>query len=238
MRKLFFLLLLVVFSAPLAFAQTGATDDRKWEFYVGYANLQAEGLPPRVSNQTNTDNTFSNSLFGDRTGLHGFETAATGYVTRRFGITGDFSFNQHTRSFNTTPAGLTTQNSLDTRVINILGGPHVRFPNTTRTTPFLHALFGVAYTRFEAQAITPVTGGTVSRSFATSATDFAMALGGGLDVRVNNRVSVRALQLDYNPIFLRERSVNVLGAAGAIQPQRLESNRQDNIRIGAGVVFK
>lgn len=231
MRKLLFLSLLTALCALPATAQTTA-DDRRPEFFVGYSNLQAEGLPERNT----TTGSFSDDLFGERTGLHGINVSATGYLTPRFGLTGDFSY--HARDRNFTPVG-GGEGDIDTRVINILGGPQVRFPNQTRATPFLRALFGVANTRFNVSSSTqPAGGGTVTSSFSTNATDFAMALGGGLDVRVGERVGLRVFQIDYNPVFLRDRSINVLGGAGAIQPTRLESNRQDNIRLGFGVVFK
>jgi opacity protein-like surface antigen len=243
MRKLFPVALFIMVCVSLSLAQTTrtssipTTDRLGPEVFVGYSNLQAEGLPP--STQNGQTNSFSNNLFGNRTGLHGFDAELTYWITPRFGLTADFSFNQRTRSFTTTAAGGgTLQNSLDTRVINVLGGPQVRFPNQTRVTPFVRALFGVANTRFEAQAEQTVVGGTVTNSFSTNATDFAMALGGGLDVRLNERVGLRVFQLDYNPVFLRARSANILGQAGAIQPQRLESNRQDNIRLGFGITVK
>ncbi|MBV9209147.1 MAG: outer membrane beta-barrel protein [Acidobacteria bacterium] len=241
MLKLLAIGLLLSLSAAAAFAQTTrtgsipVTDKLGPEVFVGYSNLQAEGLPSGDQN-----NTFSNNLFGDRTGLHGFNSEFTYYLTRHFGLTADFSFNQRRRSFTTTVAGgtATLQNSLDTRVVNILGGPQVRFPNQTRATPFVHALFGVANTRFEAEAEQTTAGGTFTNSFTTNATDFAMALGGGLDINVSDRVALRVFQIDYNPVFLRNRSINILGQAGAIQPQRLESNRQDNIRLSFGVTIK
>lgn len=234
MRQFFFLVLLIIFCAPLSFAQgTGRTGP---EVFVGYSNLQAEGIPSLERNQ---DNSFDDEVFGERTGLHGINASITGYITPRFGLTGDFSFNQRSRSFRGTgTGGAGTQGEVDTRVFNYLGGPTVRFPNQTNVTPFLRALFGVANTRYEVEQRSTVATGTVTNSFNTSSTDFAMALGGGLDIRVGERVSVRALQLDYNPVFLRDRSIQVLGGAGAIQPQRLESQRQDNIRISIGVVFQ
>jgi hypothetical protein len=57
-------------------------------------------------------------------------------------------------------------------------------------------------------------------------------------VRIGERVALRVFRIDYKPVFLCERSINVLGGAGATQPMRLESNRQDNIRLGFGVTFK
>ncbi|HEX8707679.1 MAG TPA: outer membrane beta-barrel protein [Pyrinomonadaceae bacterium] len=232
MRKVLFFALFMLACVPAAFAQS-TTDERKGpEFFVGYTNMQAEGVP---SQEKNTNNSFDDKVFGDRTGLHGFNAEITGYVTPRFGLTGDFSFNQRSRSFNN---GAGVEGDVDTRIVNVLGGPQVKFPNQTRVTPFIRALFGVANTRFEAQERRTLTTGTVSNSFTTNATDFAMAMGGGLDVRLNDRVQLRVLQVDYNPVFLRNRSISVLGGAGALTPQTLESNRQDNIRLSFGVVFK
>jgi opacity protein-like surface antigen len=229
MRKALFLLLLGVLCAPAALAQTTAQTGP--EVFVGYSNLQAEGVP---SQELNQNNSFDDRVFGERTGLHGVNAEFTQYVTKRFGVTGDFSLNQRSRDVSF--AGGT--GNIDTRVINIMGGPQVRFPSESRVTPFVRALFGVANTRFEAQENITVAGGTASNSFTTNATDFAMALGGGLDVRLNDRIGLRVLQVDYNPVFLRDRSINVLGAAGALTPQTIESNRQDNIRLSFGVTFK
>jgi opacity protein-like surface antigen len=229
MRKVFFLFLLVVLCAPAALAQTTAKTGP--EVFVGYSNLQAEGVPSQEFNQNNS---FDDTVFGERTGLHGVNAEVTQYMTKRFGLTGDFSWNQRSRDVSFANG----TGNIDTRVINIMGGPQVRFPNESRVTPFARALFGVANTRFEAQENVQVPAGTVSNSFTTNATDFAMAVGGGLDVRLNDRVGLRVLQVDYNPVFLRDRSVNVLGAAGALTPVTLESNRQDNIRLSFGVTFK
>lgn len=241
MRKLIMLALLTLAATTVAMAQTGGgtsgvtTAGTGPEVFIGYSNLQAEGLP-----NADQASTFSDRLFGQRTGLHGLTTELTGYFTPRFGLTGDFSYNQRNRNFENINTGTTTTGtgSLKTRVIQFLGGPTVRFPTDSRATPFLHALVGVANTRFEAETQTVLTSGTVTRSFETSSTDFAMALGGGLDVQVNERVGIRAFQFDYNPIFLRSRSVNILASAGAIQAGRLESRRQDNLRLSFGVTVK
>lgn len=192
MRKLVLLSLFTLLCALPTAAQTAADEDRRPEFFVGYSNLQAEGLPER-----NTTGSFSDDLFGERSGLHGINVEGTGYLTPRFGLTGDFSYNARSHSFAPTGGGQDVSSSTQ-----------------------------------------PATGGNITNSFTTNATDFAMGLGGGLDVRVGERVSLRVFQSDYNPVFLRDRSINVLGTVGAIQPTRLESNRQDNIRLGFGVTFK
>jgi opacity protein-like surface antigen len=241
MRKLVLIVLLLLLSAPISLAQTTSTstipvtDKLGPVTFIGYSYMQADGMPPTVQSTA-----FNNNLFGNRTGMHGMVSETTYYLTRRFGITADFSFNQRTRSFTTTTAGGTgvLQNSLGMRVINILGGPQVRFPNHTRAIPFARALFGVANTRFQAAAQQTIPGGFFTNTFDTSQTNFAMALGGGLDVQLNNRIGVRVFQIDYNPVFLRDRSISVVGQGGAVQTQTLESNRQDNIRIGVGVLIR
>jgi hypothetical protein len=112
--------------------------------------------------------------------FHGWDASVTGNVTKRFGVTADFSghygsesgqpilVNQHEHSF--------------------LFGPRFAFRGK-RLTPFVYALFGA--TNFRESAI--ISGQRVS---ATD-TGFSSAVGGGLDVRVNDRVAIRAFQLDY-----------------------------------------
>jgi len=63
-------------------------------------------------------------------------------------------------------------------------GPHVALHNHTRITPFAFALFGGAHESVKFEDVTE------------SANGFAANLGGGLDVHVNERVSVRLIQVD------------------------------------------
>ncbi len=82
----------------------------------------------------------------------------------------------------------------------VQGGPRVTFrSDKSRVEPFAHALFG----------------GT----FFNSTGRFSMALGGGVDVRVNDRVSIRAIQADYAPVYFDHFTMH-------------------NARIATGVVFR
>lgn len=85
-------------------------------------------------------------------------------------------------------------------------GPHVALHNHTRVTPFAFALFGGAHESVKFDGDTE------------SATGFAANLGGGLDVHVNERVSVRLIQVD---------------AAYT----RFEGHGSTSPRISAGLVF-
>jgi opacity protein-like surface antigen len=120
--------------------------------------------------------------------FHGWNSSVTGNVSKRFGIVADFSGHYG--------------NELEGSILvkkdahSFLFGPRFSFRGK-RLTPFVYALLGV--TRFHESA-------TVSgQKFSASDRGFSSALGGGLDVRVNDRVAIRAFQLDYfRPNFFGE----------------------------------
>ena len=71
-----------------------------------------------------------------------------------------------------------------------------------------------------------------TRKSQIPARTWRLALGGGLDVRLGDRVSVSAFQIDYNPVFLRNRDLNLFGNTQSNSDRRL-----DNIRFSFGLVF-
>jgi len=101
----------------------------------------------------------------------------------------------------------------------------------------MRVMAGAAHTRFTADTNTAIGGGTATSSFAVGSTDFTASAGGGLDVRLGERIKMRAVQVDWAPVFLRDRTVNVLGANGVLAPTTLDGQRQDNWRFSFGVVF-
>lgn len=215
----------LILLSPFALAQS----ERRAEFFIGYSNLQAEGIPDR----DDPNDVLAGDFFERRGTLHGVNAALTGFLSSWFGVTGDFSFNRKRDKTNFTNG----RDSIDTDVYYFMGGPTIKARNASRFEPFGRVLAGGAHTRFDVSSRRDVTGGTVTNSFDTSSTDFAMAVGGGLDIRLGDRFSIRAFQVDYAPVFLRDRTINVLGGAGAIQPVTLEGQRQDNWRFSVGLVF-
>ncbi|MBA2503728.1 MAG: porin family protein [Pyrinomonadaceae bacterium] len=228
MRKLLFSMLLIVCCAGIGFAQND--DDSRAEFFIGYSNLQFDTTLSQ-EDFDGIDEDFDSSFFDDRVSLNGVNASVTGYFTRRFGITGDFSY--HQRSDNENIEG--TNFEARTRVLNFLAGPQVKFRNASRVEPFVRAMAGVTNTRvrfssdFDGSEV-----GFVPDDFTDSQTNFALGLGGGLDVRVNDRVSIRAFQVDYNPVFLRNRDIDF----GSGVSETFEGRRLDNVRFSFGVVFK
>lgn len=199
-------LLLPFFLLTLAAAAPVAAQDEppNFEFFGGYSYLRAD-----VDDVDDPFGDFKNIM-------DGFNVAATGYATRRFGITGDVSGHFRSVSNDFDFGRLTAK----TRTFNLTAGPQMRFPNKGRVTPFVRALAGLANNRLSIEAPAPV------GSDSISLTDFTLLVGGGLDVRVGERVSLRLFQFDYNPVFVRDR------------PERgVDSTRLDNFRISVGVVF-
>jgi opacity protein-like surface antigen len=187
----------------------------KVEVFVGYSALGESGSRA-ISLGPNA------TVGGDYEG-QGFETSIIRNFSKRFGIKGDFSAHFNNESSRGPVAACTptcttvTQDfQLKTRVYNFLAGPEFKARNSTRFTPFVHALGGFAHT--SATFTTP--GPTHILFLRKTDNSFAMALGGGLDIRASKRVSLRAL-MDYNPVFVPDST----------------GGRRDLVRISLGVLF-
>jgi opacity protein-like surface antigen len=79
---------------------------------------------------------------------------------------------------------------------SLMVGPVLSYRTKSRMTPFAHVLFGFDRISLSASAISGVTFPAVS--VGASSTDASLAIGGGLDVRVFRRFSLRAAQLDFD----------------------------------------
>ena len=119
--------------------------------------------------------------------FHGWNASVAGNVTKRLGIVADFN-GQYGSEF-----GLVR---IKQDAHSFLLGPRVSFRGK-KFTPFVYALFGA--TRFHESA-------TINgQKLSDSDTGFSSALGGGLDVKVNDRLAIRAFQIDYfRPNFFGE----------------------------------
>lgn len=136
--------------------------------------------------------------------LHGWNVSFNQNVVKWFGIKGDFS--GHYGDFDIVP-GLGSDFSAHLFLV----GPQFTVRKSDRVQPFVHALFGVA--RTDVTFFDP-TSRIVQRDSA-----FAMALGGGLDVRLIDRLAVRLFQTDY-----------VL--------TRFDDDNQHNFRVSTGLVLR
>jgi outer membrane immunogenic protein len=101
-------------------------------------------------------------------------------------------------------------------LMNGLGGVRMRVPTHTLFQPYGQALFGGVH-GFDSYFPAPV--GKQPTSYDTS---FAMAIGGGVDLAISKHIWIRAVQADYHYSELRN----------------LQGDRQNQFRIGAGVLFR
>lgn len=99
----------------------------------------------------------------------------------------------------------------DGTVSTYLFGPRFSYRSYHRFTPFAETLFGVAHGS-----------ATIAGVFGPTQNAFAMAIGGGVDYRINNRFSLRPLQVDY--LLTRFR------------PGTVDRQNQNNLRASTGFV--
>ncbi|HVA00036.1 MAG TPA: hypothetical protein VMV34_00120 [Terriglobia bacterium] len=192
MHRIFPLLGLVVFTLPqLAIAQRV----QSVEFFGGYAYLR--------DNLSSTYSPFYSfpTPFGSNFPLNGWQASITENATDWLGITQEFGGFYGTQRLQ----GFDNHFSM----FSILSGPRFSYPRLKGVTPFAHALFGYDQT-------------TVSlpgSNLSARSSSYAMALGGGMDVKVSRRLAVRLFQADY---YLT----------------RDFGSSQNNLRFSAGMVFR
>ena len=223
LKKALFSFSLAIVAASAVFAQAQPVDDyKKGEFYVGYSNGQVD---------TNVELGDSpNDFFNERESFNGINVSGVYNTSRYFGLKGDVSATINRReffdTFTTGGAEYTVGFENKNQLWNFTGGVQVK-DNAKEGVfkPFAHAMVGAAHARAKVENFTCTTttvGGDCdvfeSSEDSFSSTGFSGVFGGGIDFRLNNRIQIRAIQIDYNPT-------------------RLEGEWQNNIRIGAGIVF-
>jgi hypothetical protein len=137
--------------------------------------------------------------------MHGWNGSLTGNVNKYFGITADISGAY--KSVGITGASLSVKDHL------FMFGPTLSY-RTERAKPFAHVLFGLS--RASAGVNVNALGQLIQQNAGD--TSYAIAFGGGLDVKATKAIDIRLGQFD----FVRTNHFS----AG-----------QNNIRFAAGVVF-
>jgi hypothetical protein len=121
------------------------------------------------------------------------------------------------------PGGATTivnSAAVHSNLFTYMAGPQLRFPAHT-FKPFAEFLFGGALTNFYGNLVT----GASTTNVHTSNNAFAMAVGGGFDIRLSKSIYFRPFQMDY----LLTRFGNALVPGG--------NHNQNNFRYSAGFIF-
>jgi opacity protein-like surface antigen len=193
-------LLCVIVSScfPLALV---AQETPRAEGFAGYSYMRASDVLSEGINQ------------------NGWELSAAANFTRSIGVVADFSNHYGSKPNVSTMIGRRGKG------FTFLFGPQYSYRRIPRLTPFVRVLFGGIH----ASKIVPDTFSGTGGGFCGSiscflpTTAFAMALGGGMDVKVTDRVWVRAFQAEYFRTNLDNASQKAAG--------------QNDVRISAGIVF-
>jgi opacity protein-like surface antigen len=199
---------IICFGAMFAMAQD---ENHRVEWYGGYSFL---------STDTGLDEVDSD--LDSRFNSHGVETSITGNFHRYVGVKGDFSYHSKTQGF------VDGADNLDVkfRTTQFLGG--LQFKDNrkegSKVRPFAHVLAGVAHQTIAARGF--IAPDPVNES--ASSNNFAMVIGGGIDVNVSHDVSIRIIQADFNPVFFRDQ--NIGGTT-------FDGRTQNNFRLGFGIVI-
>jgi opacity protein-like surface antigen len=211
MRKLLLLFAIVLVCAPAGFAQS---DYSNWEFFIGYAHERANNGADRLDIRGRAINPNGSTrrvdFVSERIPYNGVTTEVVANVTPHIGLVTNFA----ATFANTDFVDALTGQRFRARVsrYTLLFGPRYNWRNSSPFIPYAHALFGVS--RYQAKFH--------DNDFTcpdTSDTAFAMALGGGLDIRAGDHVDIRAAQVDYLPVFFSHK-------------------REDGLRFSAGVKIK
>lgn len=244
MRKLWLTTLLLLASVSTATAQTASK--MEYSFSLSHALQKSNSgallvsedgesfeIQPCTADGIDALGTHLNRIFCERRDFHGFNLGAKYNISPTLGIRTDFSayFNKD-RAVDTFGTGVdahTDTNSFDEKTFVLVIGPEVR-RDFGSWRPFAHAMAGVArQTTTDTQTST----GPFAFTIHDRTTSLALKIGGGVDVRISPRLDIRLIEIDYQPIFAKDRNTPVSG----FFEQRVKGKTAQNLTFGIGIVW-
>ena len=193
MRKTFLLLATLLIALPQV---AKAQRFQGIEIFGGYSYMRTDLSSPFFYATAPTP-AASNGTFT----TNGWQASITEKATDWLGLTQEFGGNYGNKNI------LGYDNHFST--FSILSGPRFYYQGLKGITPFVHALFGYEQTEATVK-------GTTAKATSSS---YAMAFGGGVDVKVTRSVAIRLFQADY------------------YRPQAFGTSQND-LRFSTGIVFR
>ncbi|PYV49816.1 MAG: hypothetical protein DMG92_09875 [Acidobacteria bacterium] len=217
--------LFISLCAFLVSTLASAQDYSRVEVFGGYSYLHVDtqGISSSslIALCTSVIGATCPATFKVRPSFNGWEAAGQLNLNRWFGVKADLSGhygNLVSVTFNSIPPVVPLNFSTpDQHIYDYLFGPVISH-RAPRYTVFAHSLFGgehVGFGNFQ------IVGGPVTLPGPASSNSFALALGGGLDLKLTRHFAVRAGQFDYQ---LVNSSANGHG-------------HQNDFRFSSGIVF-
>jgi len=171
----------------------------------------------------------------DRRDFHGFNLGAKYNLSPTLGIRTDFSayFNKDRAvdSFGTGKDAEIDTNSYRERTYVLVTGLETR-RDFGSWRPYAHVMAGVARLTEEDTATST---GPFNFVLHDRTTALALKIGGGIDVRISPRVDLRIIEIDYQPIFAKDRRTPVTGAF--VFDQTVKGKTAANVTFGVGLVW-
>lgn len=243
MKRFWFVLILLVTGAPATLAQN---DYHRWEVAGSFVYAKQE---PNSGQQTVVEgpDTFSfqpctpdgadilghdlQRIFCQRRGFKGFNASVAYNFRKHFGVVGDLTYlYKNDRTVDDFGAHIDT-NRLRDRTWEVMGGLQIKNNDKERRfKPFFHVLAGLArQSSHDVQTST----GPFNFTLNDRVTSFAMKIGAGADIRMGKRIDLRVFEINYNPIFARDRHV----PGNADFDLTVAGKRADNLTLGVGIVI-
>ena len=166
--------------------------------------------------------------------FHGFTLGAKYNLSKSLGMRADFSaYFDKTRAVDTFGEGAdehTDTNTFDDKTYTLVAGPEWAFEHGS-WKPYVHVLGGFArQTSDDTQTST----GPFAFSLHDRVTSPTIKAGGGIDVSLTPHLALRLIEVDYNPIFAKDRHV----PGNADFDQRVKGKTADNVTFTVGLVWR
>jgi hypothetical protein len=157
---------------------------------------------------------------------NGWDGQGTFNFTRYLGVTADISGNY--RNLSSLPIPIVSA-GVNQHLYTFLFGPTVT-GNLGRASVFGHALFGIAQASSSTGVSLPFIGGI--NTSVNSASAFAMAFGGGLDINLGRHFALRPAQVDLVRTQFSPTDALTTGFSTST------SGAQNFLRYSGGIVFR
>jgi opacity protein-like surface antigen len=187
MKKVLLILGILALATTPAIAQECCP---KWEVFLGYIYFNASAKGDLISSDQ----------FENRYGSHGISGSLTYNISEMIGLTADLGGNRRSSVIDRLTLNDTTSRNADTEIkkVTFLFGP--RFSARSEgINYFLQTLVGGVSSSADATGVTDANPGT-NVSSEVSSTDFALAIGGGVDIDATKNFAVRLFSFDYIPV--------------------------------------
>lgn len=198
-------ILIFIFGAIMANAQAVVSEDST----VSSSSKKKSATDEFTKNEFYGGYSFQSFEASPRDNIHGFEIAYTRNVRRFVGIKTDFAY--RLANLNCPECGV---GGAEKRYqASLQGGVQIKDnAKDTRLKPFGHILTGWA------QNGNKLCNSSNNCGNRAKVNQFSMTFGGGLDVKISNKIALRVVQIDYNPTFS-------------------EGFTYNNINVGVGIVI-